>query len=147
MSWTVLWDRNTKELLSILVEGSEPASDVLTTLKCGMTIYENEPVGTWNKNRMDFDPWPTPVLYKTKLEFRNLFSQSEKIFYDNFDSSEAATQYKQMLRSLKADLDAADAVINIKSPEIAMGLDFLTLIGMLAVGRKEQIMNGETPPV
>lgn len=74
----------------------------------------------------------------TKKGFRELFTLSEQIAFDNFESSSATADSKAMVNTLKQNLFSAESV-NVASDEVSQGLDFLISVGVITTDRKAVI--------
>lgn len=82
----------------------------------------------------------------TKLEFRALFSESEKQAVDRLEATFEVNQnftdaQKDMIRTAYKDYNAA-SFVGMDDPRTAAGLNLYVMLGFLAQERVSEILNG-----
>lgn len=81
----------------------------------------------------------------TKFQFRKLFTLTERIGLDNFQSNQnIPAEYKAVLTTMFKDLDASGAV-NLTLPDVIQGVGMLEQLGLIASGRATQILSRQAP--
>ena len=81
----------------------------------------------------------------TRYEFRKLFTLTERVAIDNFQSNpNIPDNYKAILFTLLKDLELSGAV-ELFNPDVQSGVGLLEQLGLLASGRAAQILSN-TPP-
>ena len=81
----------------------------------------------------------------TKYEFRKLFTLAERIAIDSAPTNLAIpANYRAMLVTMNKDMELSSMVI-LTNPDVAAGVGFLEQLGLIAPGRKDEILSN-TPP-
>lgn len=89
-----------------------------------------------------------PVTYSTqapgrvitKLAFRRMFTQAERVAFDNYETNSSLTDAQRaVLRTFTKDLEAAQEV-TLNDAELIAGLQYLEGCGILAAGRASEII-------
>jgi hypothetical protein len=107
----------------------------------GDAIPSQEELDTWILENPGFDK----RLELTKYEFRQLFTLSEKVAIDNFQSNSSLSENtKHILVSIMKDLELS-AVVHLDNPNTISGIQFLVQSGLLTSGRAIQILSNEAP--
>lgn len=77
----------------------------------------------------------------THLQFRRLFSQAERVAFDNYDTIGSWTaQQKATLKTITTDFDAAEE-IRTDDPDTITAVNYLESIGLIQAGRAAQILS------
>lgn len=116
-----------------------------------VTGMQNIPLVGYAYNGSDFiapEPQQEPIVnYGTivsKLAFRRRMTQNERIALDNYESNQNLTaEHKAILKTFTTDFQLA-MEIDLADPDLAQGLGFLELLGLLGEGRATEIL---TAPV
>ncbi len=89
---------------------------------------------------------PAPVsMTISKYQFRQLFTLSERIAIDNAASNPALTDaQKATLNTIYLDINAAGD-IELGTPGVTMGIDYLVSIGLLTADRAVMILANLSP--
>jgi hypothetical protein len=84
------------------------------------------------------DPLPPPITMVSSLQFRQLFTDAERI---------AITQSGQTNAQIRAFMDdeSAAGIVHLDDPEVTSGLGACVTLGLLTPDRMNQILAG-TPP-
>ena len=107
----------------------------------GDAIPSQEELDNWIVANPGYDK----RLELTKYEFRQLFTLTEKVAIDNFQSNTSLSENnKQLLVSIMKDLELS-AVVHLNNPNTIAGVQFLVQIGLLTSNRATQILANETP--
>lgn len=97
----------------------------------------------WIIDHPNYETLPTPL---TKLEFRKLFTLSERVIIDNAQTNPSiSSENKAILFTMQKDMELATEIDLTNSDTIA-GVNFLESLGLIATGRAEQVLSN-TPPV
>jgi hypothetical protein len=92
----------------------------------------------------DLDLWITNNSL-SQFQFRQLFTQAERIAIDNSSSSTAIpAQAKAVLVTVMKDLESA-AAIQLSNPQVAAGLGFMASLGLISSARIPQILSNTVP--
>jgi hypothetical protein len=93
----------------------------------------------------DPDPSAPAHVTLTKLEFRRLFTLSERAGIDDYVASSTLTDaQKAMTRTLQYDLSIASEVA-LDDPLTVAGVQMLEQFGLIAAGRAVQILTNTAP--
>jgi hypothetical protein len=91
------------------------------------------------------NPGWNPTLELTKYEFRKLFTLTEKVAIDNFQSNGAIpANYKAILFSVMKDLELSQ-VIHLDNPDVISGVGLLVTLGLLTAPRAAAILSNTAP--
>lgn len=116
---------------------SSTALDITDTfvIPAGMAIKVSSLTGTWNETTLDFDPLPEPEVRVGKIEFLDLFTDTELDAI--LDAEEADKNVRRFLKKL----DLADS-IGMSNQSTIDGLNYMEAVGLIASGRAAVILNG-----
>jgi hypothetical protein len=123
--------------------------EVLTIDAARTVVVSTRAVRDWTAQEIhDFKA--NSIRHITKLAFRNRFTQAEKIAFEMAQVDDpTATQDVRLaaaaVRVLEKDL-AASAYADMNNPAVQAGLHQLEAIGVLGVGRAEEIIWGDIEP-
>jgi hypothetical protein len=84
------------------------------------------------------DPPPPPITVVSSLQFRQLFTEAERV---------AITQAGETNAQIRAFMDDASAagIVHLDDPEVTAGLSACVTLGLLTQDRMNAIITG-TPP-
>lgn len=114
------------------------------------SIYENiiwecgDPIPT--KEQLDnfIINYKEPIKL-SKLEFRKLFSISERILLDNSPNNVALPiEVRQTMLTILNDLDAAEFV-ELDNPDVVFAVGYIESVGLISSGRPAQILSNTKP--
>jgi hypothetical protein len=85
------------------------------------------------------DPSPPPITVVSSLQFRQLFTDAERV---------AVTQAGQTNVQIRAFMDdeSAAGIVHLSEPEVTTGIGLCVTLGLLTQDRANQILAG-APPV
>lgn len=82
----------------------------------------------------------------TKFQFRKLFTLTERVGLDNFQSNtNISAQNKAILTTMFKDLDSSGAVV-MTLPDVIQGVNMLEQLGLIGTGRAAQVLARQNPP-
>ena len=98
-----------------------------------VTVYPaGRPVGLWDAAAKDYDGIDTSPRSITARDFLRLFTVSERIAI-RASTDPVVGDFLFLLQM--------EPTVNLKSPDVYAGLDYLTAQGLLAAGRKAEILS------
>ena len=99
---------------------------------------ENSDLETISES-LSYSTKPTGTVM-TKLAFRRLFTQAERIAFDNFESdTKLSDEQKAFIRTFRTDLAMAEE-INLNDEELSSGVEYLETCGLLSEGRAAEVL-------
>jgi len=99
----------------------------------GMAIKASSLTGTWNEGTLDFDPLPEQEVRLGKIEFLDLFTDTE------LDAILDAEETDKNVRRFLKKLDLADS-IGMSNPSTIDGLNYMEAAGLIGAGRAAEIL-------
>lgn len=97
-----------------------------------VTVYEGgRPVGLWDAALKDYDGIDRSPRVVTARDFLRLFTTQERIAIRTSDDA-VVGDFLFLLQM--------EPTVNLKSPDVDAGLDYLTAQGLIAAGRKAEIL-------
>lgn len=143
MPYYAYFNQSDGQLLTVLTHILD--AGIVKESKVGVMVYMDMPEGRWNYLERDFDPWAKPSKVYGKLDFRRLFTQEERMAFDNFEESALPEEYKKILRTISTDFALADE-IDLYHPDTKLGVTTLEQVGILGPGRAAQVLAGDSAP-
>ena len=136
-----------RDIIKLKYPNKQPISYLNDTYD-GIVWNELDP--TPNPTRQELDAWIAALSIDqsqiiTKYQFRKLFTLQERIAIDNFQTNpNLSQQVKDTLTTIMTDLTVSGNV-ELFNPDVISGVRFLYQVGLLTVGRADQIL-ANTPP-
>ena len=132
MSWYVVYDMASGAIRS-------SGSSVAASLPAGLATktYAQPPADgmVWDASTLDYVAGPTPPKKISKLDFLGLLTQAE------LEAINAATATDGKVAVFMEFFRAANS-IDMSSPVMAQSLGYFEMVGLLAAGRSQVILNG-----
>ena len=120
----------------------QPAQEPgVPTIRAGFMLYN----GAWFMP-MPASVGPTGTIQVTKLQFRKLFTFTEQVALDNFnsDANLTATQKAQMQTVVNTFADTQ--LVDLSDPVTKAMLDIVVSVGYLTNAREIQILSAQAAP-
>ena len=88
----------------------------------------------------------TSASFLTKLQFRLLFTLTELVAIDNYQTNTSlSSDQKNMLNTIMANFAAAED-ISLTDPATIQGVNYLATAGLITTARAAQVLAGEAAP-
>jgi hypothetical protein len=143
MAWYAIYDIETGALKSTgtsVDAGDLPTNYGVSTLNEAPDFDTHE----WDAETKTMRAKATSLPVLSKFQFRCLFTISERVAMDAFESLEISEQYKGILRTLRYDLGIVECV-ELSNPQTIYSVNLLEQIGLIGDGRAAQIL-ANIPP-